>query len=68
MNMIKMMQRGRDFRRPEVRYDPEVILVLAGGEIQSKGVNADYGEDYIHQFLPSDMTMDNQLEGHFHFN
>lgn len=45
-----MCQRGRDFRRPEVRYDPEVIIELAGGTGPSKGVNADYGDEYISSF------------------
>lgn len=43
-------QRGRDFRRPEVRYDPEVIIELAGGISSSQGVNADYGDEYIPLF------------------
>ena len=38
-----------------MRYDPEVILELAGGIEPSTGVNADYGEDYVGSFGPGDL-------------
>ncbi|CAD7703725.1 unnamed protein product, partial [Ostreobium quekettii] len=49
-------RRGRDFRRPEVRYDPEVIIKLAGDLEPSKGVNTDYGDEYIAPFGPRSGT------------
>lgn len=47
-------RRGRDFRRPEVRFDSEVILELVGGLETSNAVNADYGEDYVALFGPGE--------------
>eukprot|EP00210_Caulerpa_lentillifera_P004080 g3893.t1 len=43
-------RRGRDFRRPEVRFDTEVIVELVGGLEISNAVNVDYGEDYVGLF------------------
>lgn len=33
-----------------MRYDPDVIVELAGGVDPSNGVNVDYGEDYVGSF------------------